>query len=97
MFTLNPQLAADTFPVADLDLCRVLLMNNALFPWLILVPRQDGLVEITDLPPQDLHTLMDEISRVSVAMQSLFKPYKLNIAALGNQVRQLHIHVIARF
>lgn len=97
MFTLHPQLAHDTFFVSDLALCRMLLMNNRFFPWAVLVPRRESLREITDLSVEERHLLIDEISAVSMAMQALFTPDKLNIAALGNQVEQLHVHVIARF
>ena len=96
-FTLDSRLEADTFPVGALQLSRVLLMNDARFPWVILVPRRDGLREIIDLEPKDRATLYREIESVSEAMQRLFKPTKLNVAALGNQVAQLHVHIIARF
>lgn len=94
---LHPQLAADTFHVSELDLCLVLLMNNACYPWVILVPRQAGLREITDLTQEDQHLLMDEIAHVASRLQTLTGADKMNIAALGNMVPQLHIHVIARF
>ena len=97
MFNLHPQLERDTLPIADLPLCHAVLMNNALFPWLILVPRVPEAREIIDLEAAQRHLLMDEIARVSQAMRGLFRPDKLNVAALGNQVPQLHVHVIARF
>jgi diadenosine tetraphosphate (Ap4A) HIT family hydrolase len=97
MFALHPQLKLDTFPVTDLKLSSVLLMNNRLFPWLILVPRIENIREIIELPEPKRGQLMEEIASVSSVMKSLFNPYKLNVAALGNQVEQLHIHVIARF
>lgn len=96
-FVLHPSLAADTFKVGRLELSRVLLMNDARFPWLILVPECPDLVELIDLKNADHHRLADEIRRVSVALHELFRPDKLNIAALGNMVPQLHVHVIARF
>lgn len=96
-FTLHPQLAADTFIVGDLPLCRVLLMNNARFPWLILVPRREGLRELFDLPAQDYASAMEEIRFVSEHFARHAKADKMNIAALGNMVPQLHIHIIARF
>ena len=96
-FTLHPQLERDTFPIGELPLCRALLVNNALFPWLILVPRIGNAHEIIDLAPSDQHRLMDEIALISNVVQVTFKAEKLNIAALGNQVPQLHVHVIARF
>ncbi len=96
MFSLNERLQADTYPVTDLDLCRVLLMNNALWPWLILVPMRDGAVEIHRLDEPDQITLMREIARASRALETLFAPDKMNVGALGNMVPQLHVHVIGR-
>lgn len=96
-FALHPRLAADTFAVGDLELCRVLLMNDARYPWLILVPRRDGLREIHELGTADRAMLMDESCRVAEVMQAQFAPDKLNIGVLGNIVPQLHMHHIARF
>lgn len=96
-FALHPRLAADAAPVADLALCRVLLMDDARWPWLILVPRRAGVRELVDLSPADQQALTGEIARASRTLQTLFSPDKLNVAALGNVVEQLHIHVIARF
>lgn len=95
-FTLHPRLAADTSTVADLALCRVLLMNDRRYPWLILVPRREGLREVHELSPADRATLMDESCRVAELMQGMFSPDKLNIGVLGNIVPQLHVHHIAR-
>ena len=97
MFTLHSQLEADTFPVTDLELCRVLLMNDCNYPWLILVPRRDNLREIHQLNKAEQHLLMDEVSMVAAALEAAFDAKKMNIAALGNMVPQLHIHTIARF
>ncbi|ARJ67411.1 diadenosine tetraphosphate hydrolase [Magnetospirillum sp. ME-1] len=96
MFELNPRIQADTVPVTQWPLCSVLLMNDATYPWLLLVPRRDGVVEITDLAPDDRHTLLDEIARASTALRQAVSPHRINIAALGNVVAQLHVHVIAR-
>jgi diadenosine tetraphosphate (Ap4A) HIT family hydrolase len=96
-FELDPRLAADTLPIADLDLCSVRLMNDARYPWLVLVPRRPDMVEIFDLDDADQLQLHAEIRRCAEGLQSLEKPDKLNIAALGNQVSQLHVHIIARF
>lgn len=96
VFNLHPQLRKDTHRIGSLALCEVLLMDNALFPWVILVPRVADMREITDLKPSQQHLLMDEITRVSEAMQRFFEADKMNVAALGNQVPQLHLHVIAR-
>ncbi|KQO68205.1 histidine triad (HIT) protein [Methylobacterium sp. Leaf465] len=96
-FALDPQLAADTVHVGDLTLCSVLLMDDARFPWLILVPRRAGASEITDLAPEDARSLMDEMRIATGVMLALAKPDKVNVAALGNVVAQLHVHVIGRF
>jgi diadenosine tetraphosphate (Ap4A) HIT family hydrolase len=96
MFRLDPRLAADTLPVGSLELSRVLLMNDSRFPWLILVPERDGLTELTDLAPADRATLMEEIAAASRALQAAAQPDKINFGALGNIVRQLHVHVVAR-
>lgn len=94
---LHPQLADDTHPVAHLALSELRLMDDANHPWLILVPRVPGATELVDLQPAQQAALMEEIALASRALQSRFKPHKLNVAALGNLVPQLHIHVIARF
>ena len=96
-FTLDPVLGDDTHVIGDLELCRVLLMDDARFPWLILVPRRDNKAELIDLGEADRVLLMNEIFAASNALKAIFNPDKLNVAALGNQVKQLHIHVIARF
>lgn len=95
-FVLHRQLHSDTTLVVELPLCRCLLMNDARYPWLILVPRITGLREFHDVPREQRASLYDEIDLVSQALLHVCKPYKLNVAALGNQVPQLHIHVIAR-
>lgn len=96
-FVLHPQLANDTFFITDLPLCRVLLMNESRYPWLILVPRRAEIREIYELTPEDRQQFWQESDQVSRALVALFQPDKLNIAALGNVVPQLHIHHIARF
>lgn len=96
-FELHPQLKSDTFLLAELQLCDARLMNDRRFPWLILVPRRAGARELTDLLPGDQRVLLDEITMCSRFLQQEFSPDKMNIAALGNMVPQLHIHVIARF
>ncbi|MEC9168450.1 MAG: HIT domain-containing protein [Pseudomonadota bacterium] len=97
MFKLDSRLHNDTFFVCDLSLCRVLLMNDSQFPWLILVPMKNDIAEIIDLSEEEQITLLKESALASKAMQSLFSPLKLNVAALGNVVRQLHVHHVARF
>jgi len=96
-FALHPQLDADTHRIGDLDFTRVVLMDDARFPWLILVPRVPDLRELTDLPIDDQRRLLDEINRVAHVLHAIAKLDKLNIAMLGNVVPQLHVHVIARF
>jgi diadenosine tetraphosphate (Ap4A) HIT family hydrolase len=96
-FVLDPQLDNDTHEVGRLGLCRVLLMNDARFPWIILVPERPGMAELIDLVPADRTQLWAEIAQTSVALKAIYGPDKLNVAALGNMVRQLHVHVIARF
>ena len=93
---LHPQLADDTHPVAALGLCELRLKDDANYPWLVLVPRVAGAVELLDLDAAQRHALTDEIDLAARALRSLFRPHKLNVAALGNLVPQLHVHVIAR-
>ena len=95
-WSLHPQLACDTAPVGDLDLARVLAMNDANYPWVILVPRRAGAVEIIDLDEGDRGRLMGEIAQVSAALAQFTACDKLNVAAIGNVVPQLHVHVVAR-
>lgn len=95
-WTLHPQLAADTHPVASLGLSDLLLLDTTALPWLILVPRIEGAREWTDLPDGDAHRLLEEVRLVAATLQRLDAPYKLNIGALGNVVEQLHVHVIGR-
>jgi diadenosine tetraphosphate (Ap4A) HIT family hydrolase len=96
MFRLDPRLAADTLPVGSLKLSRVRLMNDARFPWLVLVPARAGLQELTDLAPADRARLMEEIAAASRALRAVARPDKINVGALGNIVAQLHVHVVAR-
>lgn len=96
-FTLDDRLAADSVTLSTLRLCELRLANDARFPWLIMVPRRAGMVEIIDLDPTDRTGLLDEIVAVSQALKAVTGCDKLNVAALGNMVHQLHVHVIARF
>ena len=96
-FALDERLAAESHQLGDLTLCCVLLFDDARFPWIVLVPRKAGLVEITDLTSADRHLLLDEVGAAMDVLKAATDPYKLNVAALGNSVRQLHVHVIARF
>ncbi len=95
-FALDPQLARDTAFVADRALCRVLLMDDARFPWLVLVPRRAGLVELCDLGPAERTLLFDELELAAHALRSVAPCARLNVGALGNVVRQLHVHVVGR-
>lgn len=95
-FVLHPQLAADTIEVTRLVLSSVRLMNDRSWPWLILVPERRDLVELIDLAAADRRILIEEVALASSVLRDLFQPDKLNVAALGNQVGQLHVHVIAR-
>lgn len=94
---LHPQLAEDTHPLAQFELSELRLMDDANHPWLILVPRVEDAVELVDLSEDQQAQLTREIATASHALQVVFKPHKLNVAALGNLVPQLHVHVIARF
>lgn len=96
-FQLHSKLATDTLLIGDWPLCRILLMNDNTFPWLILVPRIENVCEIIDLKEIDQQQLILEISRASRSLKAALNPDKLNIAALGNVVSQLHIHLIARY
>ncbi|HEV2540490.1 MAG TPA: HIT family protein [Frateuria sp.] len=95
-FLLDPRLAADTRPIARLDLCEARLMDDARFAWLVLVPQRAGLVEIADLTPSERTLLWHEVDRAGAALQATVPCDKLNLGALGNIVRQLHVHVVAR-
>jgi diadenosine tetraphosphate (Ap4A) HIT family hydrolase len=96
-FALHPQLAADTIPVGDLALSSVLLMDDARFPWFIVVPRRAGASEISDLSEEDGTVLMQELRIATRVMLALARPDKVNLGALGNVVPQLHVHVVGRF
>lgn len=95
-FALDPRLAADTQLVASLPLCDVRLMNDARYAWLVLIPRRAELVEITDLGDDEQAALWQEVNRAGRALRAVAPCDKLNLGALGNIVRQLHVHVVAR-
>lgn len=96
MIALDPRLKNDCSFVEKLTLCQLLLMNDATYPWMILVPDRPDLKDFHDLEAEDHLAVMAEITLVSRILQDLFEPDKINVAALGNMVGQLHIHVIAR-
>jgi diadenosine tetraphosphate (Ap4A) HIT family hydrolase len=95
-WSLHPQLKKDTIDIGDLPLSRVLVIKDANYPWLLLVPRREETIEIIDLDEVEQAQLMTEISRVARALKEITKCDKLNIAALGNVVPQLHVHIISR-
>jgi diadenosine tetraphosphate (Ap4A) HIT family hydrolase len=95
-WSLHPQLEQDTEPVGDLPLSRLLVNNDANYPWLLLVPRRAGASELIDLADGDQAQLMTEIAQTSRALKAVTSCEKLNVAALGNIVPQLHVHVVAR-
>ncbi|MFC3031125.1 HIT domain-containing protein [Pseudoalteromonas fenneropenaei] len=97
MFSLAPELERDCIVLADWPLCRVLLMNDSQYPWFILVPRVNNVKEIIDLSDDQQLQLWQESSTLSHMLRDVFIPDKLNVAALGNMVPQLHVHHIARF
>ncbi len=97
MFALHTRLEEDTQVIGDFSLCRLLLMNDANYPWFILVPRRTGAREIYELEDHDQQQLLKESSHLSQTLNQTFHADKLNIAALGNMVPQLHIHHIVRY
>lgn len=97
MFSLHPQLAQDTFLIGDFPLSTCRLMNDMQFPWLVLVPRVSGISELYELSPQDQEQFLRESSWLSSQMVRVFRADKMNVAALGNVVSQLHFHHVARY
>ena len=95
-FALDQRLQTDTVAVGDLPLSRVLLMNDSRWPWLILVPRHEGLIELTDLEPPGRARLIEESALAADFLKRHAKADKINVGALGNVVRQFHLHVVAR-
>lgn len=96
-YALDHRLKDSSFHIADWPLCYVGLRNDSTYPWLYLVPRREGIREIFDLSAEDQAQLAYEIARAGEILQKLFTPAKINTAALGNMVPQLHVHVFARF
>ena len=96
-FVLDPNIDADTVPIGEMDLCSVLLKTDARFPWVLLVPRLPNLTEFHDMSRGERALCMEEIAQVSEALEGVTGCDKINMAALGNIVSQLHIHIIARF
>lgn len=96
-FELDHRLKDSSFAIAAWPLCYVGLRNDSTYPWLYLVPRREGIREIFDLTPEDQAQLAHEIARAGQIVQKLFSPAKVNTAALGNMVPQLHVHILGRF
>jgi diadenosine tetraphosphate (Ap4A) HIT family hydrolase len=96
MFVLDPRLQQDTLPVGDFSLCRLLLMNDANYPWFVLVPRREEVCELFQLDAGDQQALWQETTMLAETLKDAFGADKMNIATLGNVVGQLHMHVIAR-
>ena len=96
-FDLDPRLEETSVPAADWPLCQIRLKDDARFHWLLLVPRRAGVVELTDLDEADYAKLNAEILAAVRLVQEVARPDKVNVAALGNMVAQMHVHVIARF
>lgn len=95
-FSLDARLEADSVLVGELQLCQLRLQNDARFPWLVLVPQRARLIELFDLSPDDRSTLMIEVAHCGATLRAVTQCLKINTAALGNMVRQLHVHVVAR-
>ncbi len=95
-FEIHPRLAAGGFELGQLGGCRLLLKNNALFPWFLLVPEVEGIEDLHQLPPGQFEEVMLAMRRVSEFVVNHFQPDKLNVACIGNQVRQMHIHIVGR-
>jgi diadenosine tetraphosphate (Ap4A) HIT family hydrolase len=96
VFALDPRLQQDTLPIGDFPLCRLLLSNDSNYPWFILVPRRDDISEIFQLDVADQLQLWQETTALAELLKDAFNADKLNVAALGNVVSQLHMHVIVR-
>lgn len=96
-FILDHRLKDSSFAITEWPLCHVRLRNDSTYPWLYLIPRRENIREMFDLVPEDQVQLAYEIARAGMILQKLFSPAKINTAALGNMVPQLHVHIFARF
>jgi len=96
-FVIDSQLKQTSYPLTSLDVCDLRLVDDQRWPWLLIIPRVAQAVELIDISPDLRAQVWLEIDHVGRVMRDQFSPHKLNIAALGNQVRQLHVHCIARF
>jgi diadenosine tetraphosphate (Ap4A) HIT family hydrolase len=97
MYILSQKFAEQALFIGELPLCSVLLMNNSLYPWIILVPKRDDVFEINDLSPDERAQFMEDVAAASTVMKNTYWPDKINIASMGNNVPHLHMHVVARF
>lgn len=97
MIAIHPQLEKDCIPVGDFSLCKLLLLDDANYPWFILLPCRESVTEIHQLSTADQQQLLAESSSLCHCLEDVFQPDKLNVAAIGNMVPQLHIHHIARY
>jgi len=95
-FTIDKKFLKSSYHITDLKLCSIRLHDNSKFPWLILIPKRNKIVDISDLKHKDQILLINEIVFVSKIMKKIFKTSKLNVEKIGNIVPQLHIHIIAR-
>ncbi len=96
-FELHPRLAASSFEIGNIAGCRLLLKNNSLFPWLLLVPEvAESIEDLHQLEPNHYWEVMAAVRRISEFVSAHFEPEKLNVACIGNQVRQMHIHIVGR-
>lgn len=96
-FKVDPILEKDSIFIKNLELCQLRLINNSDFPWLVLIPMKNNLVEITDLSDDEYNQMNREIKSIAAKFKETTRADKLNIATIGNVVSQLHIHVIARY
>lgn len=96
-FTPDERLSADSLPLSQTEMSLLRVSRDARFPWLILIPQRDGLADLVDLSPDDEARVMADVRAASQVLRQVTKCDKLNVASLGNMVRQLHVHIVARF
>ena len=97
VFSIDPRLERDSVAIADLGLCQLRVMRDARWPWLLAIPQREGIEEMFELAPLDQTMLTFEVNEVARALSSVTGAEKINVAAIGNKVRQLHVHIVARF
>lgn len=96
-FSIDPRIERDSVAIADLGLCQLRLMRDARWPWLLAIPQRQGIAEMFELAPLDQTMLTFEVNEAAKALSSVTGAEKINVAAIGNIVRQLHVHIVARF